>query len=226
MLTLQPSAHGSRKLGEREMVWVYYLILIALLVAGWLINIVTLPGLWLMAGSLAFYGWWTGWNVYVGWHSVIAMLALAAVGEVVELSAGATGSRLAGARRRGMIGSLIGSIIGAICFTGLVPIPIVGTIIGVCLGAFLGAAIAELSNKGVRHSLAVGFGAAGGRLAGILAKLGFGFVMFFIGAAAAFPIGGRRLTPAVIIPAARSLTSSTNSVASTSHAVTMPTSVP
>ena len=181
------------------MAWLYYLILFIVLIAGWLMTIVTLPGLWLMAGALAAFGLITGWDRYVGWHSVIAMLVLAGIAEVIELGAGAAGSKVGGGRRRGMIGALIGGVVGAICLTGLVPIPVVGTIIGVCLGTFLGAAIAELSDRGVGHSMRVGAGAAGGRLAGILAKLAFGFLMLLVGMIAALPIG--RGSAATIPPA-------------------------
>ncbi len=186
------------------MAWFYYLLLLLVLIAGWLVTIVTLPGLWLMAGALALFGLITGWGTYVGWHSVIVMLILAGIAEVIEISAGAIGSKVGGGRRRGMIGALVGGIVGAIFFTGIAFFP-VGTIIGVCLGSFLGAAIAELSDRGVGHSLRVGVGAAGGRFAGILVKLAFGFVMLIVGMIAAIPIGGTKAAGAppvkIIVPA-------------------------
>jgi uncharacterized protein YqgC (DUF456 family) len=203
------------------MVWVYYLLLLVVLVAGWLINVVTLPGLWLMTGALAAYGWWTGWNVYVGWTSVIILLILSGLAELVELGAGAAGSKVAGARRRGMIGAIIGGIIGAIFFTGIVPIPIVGTIIGVCFGTFLGAAAAELSDRSIARSMFIGAGAAGGRLAGILAKLGVGFLMLIVALIAAFPVGG---TKAATAAAPRSSIAPTTN--STTAPATIPTSLP
>ena len=58
--------------------WLYYILLIVVLIAGWLLNIFGVPGLWLMLiGHIAF-AWITGWNSYVGWYSVIALFVLAA----------------------------------------------------------------------------------------------------------------------------------------------------
>src|SRR3954451_5542486 len=119
----------------------YYVLMIALLLCGLFINILTLPGLWLMAGSYGLYGWLTGWNHYVGWPSFGAMVALATIAEVVELVAGGAGAKKAGASKRAMIGAGGGALLGAIFLTALIPIPIVGTVVGVCLGAAIGAGV-------------------------------------------------------------------------------------
>ena len=169
--------------------WLYYLILAVMMFVGLFLNIVGLPGLWLMVAAHAVYALATGWNVYVGWPSLIALLALGVAAEVVEFVAGAAGSKAAGGRRRGMIGAIVGGLVGAVFFTGLVPIPIVGTIIGVCIGTFLGAAIAEYSGKGAAHSMRVGIGAAKGRFWGIVSKSAFGFAMLIVSLAAALPVG-------------------------------------
>lgn len=204
------------------MIWFYYLLLLLVLLIGWLINIVTLPGLWLMVGVHALYGWWTGWDVYVGWPSVLTLFILAGIAEIVEFGAGAAGSKVGGGRRRGMIGAIIGGIVGAIFFTGLVPIPVVGTIIGVCLGTFLGAAAAEWWDKDWWHSMRVGVGAAGGRFAGIVAKLGFGFVMFVIAFCAAFPIASTpAAAPTILLPPTTSPTTIPASIPAT-----LPTTLP
>src|ERR1043165_814959 len=75
--------------------WTYYLALGALLLCGWVLTIVGLPGLWMMAAALAAYAWATGWDRYVGWSSLIAMVVLASAAEIVEFVAGAAGSRAA-----------------------------------------------------------------------------------------------------------------------------------
>ena len=201
--------------------WVYYLLLIALLWAGWFINILGLPGLWLMVAAHAVYAWITGWDRFVGWPSLIALLALAVLAEIVEFAAGAAGSKNAGGRKRGMIGAIVGGLVGAALFTGLVPIPIVGTIIGVCLGTFIGAALAEYWGRGTMHSLRVGVGAAKGRFWGIVIKSTVGFVMIVVAMIAALPIG------AVLTPAAPATTTAPATVSSSpTTQTTMPATSP
>jgi uncharacterized protein YqgC (DUF456 family) len=165
---------------------VYYLILLAVLLVGWFINIVGLPGLWLMVAALGIYGLVTGWNTYVGWPSLIWLVVLGALAEVVEFVAGAAGSKAAGGRKRGMIGAIVGGFLGAI-FLSVIPIPIVAQVVGACLGAFIGAAVMEFTDKDAAHSIRVGIGAAKGRFWGIVSKLAFGLPMFIIAAWAALP---------------------------------------
>lgn len=169
--------------------WIYYLLVLVVMLFGLFWNIVGLPGLWLMVGAHAAYGWMTGWDVYVGWPSTIAMIVLALAAELVEFMAGAAGSSAAGGRKRGMVGAIVGGVIGGIFLTGLVPIFPIGTIIGVCLGTFIGAAVMEYSGKGAAHSWRVGIGAAKGRFWGIIGKSAFGVVMLMVAMVAALPIG-------------------------------------
>ena len=92
--------------------WLYYILLLVVLIAGWLLNILGVPGLWLMLiGHIAF-AWITGWGNYVGWPSVIALFVLALVAEIVEFVAGAAGSAQAGGTKRGMMGAIVGGIAG------------------------------------------------------------------------------------------------------------------
>lgn len=164
---------------------VYYLLLIAVLLIGWFVNILGLPGLWLMIIGLIGYAFATGWDVYVGWPSVTAIVALAFVAEAIEFLAGAAGSMAAGGRKRGVVGAIVGGFIGGIIGTPI--LPIVGTIVGACAGAFVGAAAMEITDKDASHSIRVGVGAAKGRFWGIIIKLGFGLIMFILAAWAAWP---------------------------------------
>jgi uncharacterized protein YqgC (DUF456 family) len=184
------------------MAWIYYLVLLALMLVGLFLNIVGLPGLWLIVGVHAAYAYVTGWEHFVGWPSVIALIVLALCAEVVEFMAGAAGSKSAGGRKRGMIGAIIGGLVGAVFFTGLVPIPIVGTIIGVCLGTFVGAAIMEYYGKGAVHSIRVGVGAAKGRFWGIIGKSAFGMIMLVVAVFAAVPMqfGAGTVIPVSVPP--------------------------
>lgn len=171
--------------------WIYYLALIALLFTGLFVNLLSLPGLWLMVGAHAGYAWLTGWNVHVGWPSVVALIAIAGVAEVVEFVAGAAGTKAAGGSKRGMMGAVVGGLLGALFLTFLVPVPILGTVVGVCAGTFLGALVVELMvGKEVGQSTRIGIGAAKGRFVGILAKSCFGVAILVVSVIAAWPAGG------------------------------------
>lgn len=186
--------------------WLYYAVLIVLLVVGFSLNVMSLPGLWVMVASLVGYALVTGWGVYVGWPGVIAAVVLAGIGEVLETVLGGAAAKKAGGSTRAGFAALIGGLAGAFFF-GL-PLPIVGTIIGACLGAFGGALLAELTVQGdALHSARVGYAAAVGRLLGILSKLGVGMVLLVVSAIAAAPWGATRpsevvTTQSVGVPAA------------------------
>jgi uncharacterized protein len=168
--------------------WLYYAILLLLLVSGLVLNVLTLPGNWLMLLSAVLYGWMTNWN-YVAIYTLIAMLVLATLGEIVEfLAAGRAATRIGGSRW-GSIGAIVGGLIGAIFLTGLIPIPVVGTLVGVLAGTFLGAAAGEwIAGKRVYDTIRIGAVATKGRLYGTLLKLMFGFVMFVWLAIKALPV--------------------------------------
>jgi uncharacterized protein YqgC (DUF456 family) len=168
--------------------WLYYILLLLILLAGLFINILTLPGLWLMAGAYAIYAWITWSHHYVGWPSIVTLAVLATVAEILELTLGSAGAKKAGASRSAMIAAIVGGILGAMFLTVLIPIPIIGTIIGVCLGAALGAGIVELViRRDVIQALRVGEGAFKGRLMGIGSKLAIGIVMLLIALICAWP---------------------------------------
>ena len=175
----------------------YYILLLILMLTGLFLNILGLPGLWLIVLSYIVYAWLTGWNIYVGLPSVIVLLILALAAELVEFLAGAAGSHAAGGRKRGMLGAVVGGVIGGIVGTGVIPVPIVGTIVGACAGAAIGAFALEYTDKDATHAMRVGIGAAKGRFWGIVWKSAFGLLMFLVAALAGLPINdGPTLTPA------------------------------
>ncbi|HEV2292556.1 MAG TPA: DUF456 domain-containing protein [Tepidisphaeraceae bacterium] len=175
--------------------WIYYLLLLALLVTGLFVNILGLPGLWLMVAAFGTYAWVTWNRGYVGLTSLVMVIVLALLAELVEFVAGAAGSKVAGGSKRGMAGAIVGGIVGGIAGTPL--FPIVGTIIGACLGSFAGAFVIEVAvGRSHEESMRIGFGAAKGRFLGIVAKLAFGIAMLIIALYAAFPTGGAPITPA------------------------------
>jgi len=165
---------------------VYYIILFFVMLAGLVITIMTLPGLWLILAGAAIYAWLTHWH-YIGWKTLVVLLVIAGLGEIVELGFSASGAKQSGGTRRGAWGALIGGVVGGL-FLSVIPIPIISTLIGVCLGTFLGAMIGELSGgREALDSAFVGVGAAKGRLLGTLAKLALGGIMFATTLVVGFP---------------------------------------
>lgn len=167
--------------------WIYFLLLLGIDVIGLVLAAFTLPGLWLMLGAAAVYALLTH-GAYLGFKSLVALLALALLSEAAEFFLGGSGAKKAGASGWGIAGALLGGLVGGIFLTGFIPIPVVGTIIGICLGSFAGAFTIEvIMGKPVHQSFHIGVGAFKGRLYGIASKLAIGIVMFGITIPAAFP---------------------------------------
>ena len=184
--------------------WLYFVLLATVLITGLVLNLFGLPGNWLMLLAMVGYTWVTGWQRYVSWVSLVVLLVVAVIGEVVEFVAAGAGAKKAGGTLWGTIGALLGGLVGGFALTGLVPIPIIGTLVGLIVGTFLGAMGAELLlGKGeVQSSAVIGVGAAKGRFYGTVLKLVFGIVILIGGLCVAIPIGGKDVgVPAAPTPA-------------------------
>lgn len=168
--------------------WIGYLVLLVVIGVGLFVNILGLPGLWLMVLGVVLYAWSTGFE-YIGWWSIGIIIVLGLAAELVELLAGAAGSAKAGGSKRGMAGAIVGGVVGGIVGTPV--LPIIGTIAGSIIGCALGAYLIETSiGKGHTESLNISVGAAKGRAVGLIAKSAFGIVMGLIAAITGFPVGG------------------------------------
>lgn len=171
--------------------WSLYVCLLIVLCTGWLINILGLPGLWLMLLAHVGYALATRWDNYTGLWATLALLALAIAAEVTEFAAGAAGSAKAGGTKRGMIGAIVGGLVGGIVGSIFIPVPVLGTIIGAVGGSFAGAAVVErMIESDTNRAIAIGIGAAKGRFWGILIKSGFGVVMLLVSLITAIPLWG------------------------------------
>ncbi len=170
------------------MTLLFALLLIVVLLAGWLLTLLGMPGNWLMVVATAIYAFLTSAQSHaaVGWKVVVLLVVLAALGEVIELMAGATGAARAGGSRRAAILALLGSIGGAMfgIVAGLpvVPIlfagPIIAALLFAGLGAMAGAILGEIwAGRNLDASWQVGRAAFWGRLLGTLGKLLIGAVM-------------------------------------------------
>jgi uncharacterized protein YqgC (DUF456 family) len=154
-----------------------------------------LPGAWIMLGLAVLLELMDGSTaggaerITFGWPTLAIAGVLVVLGEVIEATAGAAGTRLGGGTARGMFGAILGGLLGAILFTPLIPIPLVGTLIGALLGTFLGAFVAEATAERARHpgeTFKAAAGAALGRLAGTLGKTLLAVVNWVMLLAAAF----------------------------------------
>jgi len=178
--------------------WLAYLALLLVIVAGLIINLIGLPGLWLVVAAVIGYAWLTGW-AYVGWKILAALVVMGIVAEVVELLAGSAGARAAGASKRGAVGAIIGALVGGV--VGSAVLFLIGTIIGAVVGAFVGAAIIEVVlGKSLEQSARIGFGAAKGRVWGMAAKTGVGVAMLILAMIVGFPGRGRAAGPIRALP--------------------------
>lgn len=168
--------------------WFYYLLLALVMVAGLSLNLLSMPGLWLMWAATILYGWVTGW-VYIGWVGLLVLLILAIAAEAAEAVLGGAAAKKAGGSTRAAIGAMIGGFLGAIFLTfGLF---VIGTVIGACLGSAAGALLAELTvRRHPVHLSRVGWAAAQGRLLAVLVKLGFGILLLLVGLVLAIPLHG------------------------------------
>ncbi|MCC7418666.1 MAG: DUF456 domain-containing protein [Planctomycetaceae bacterium] len=155
--------------------------------AAWTATLFGLPGNWFIVLMAAGYAYLMRDAVpQLTWHVVIATLALAVIGEGLELLAGVLGVKKLGGSRRGMIYSVIGTIAGSIVGAMVgVPIPVVGPIVGAlgcgAAGAFAGAYLGEVT-AGRHHDdrMAIGKAALIGRLLGTGGKLGVGLLMVIL----------------------------------------------
>lgn len=163
-----PLLCAARLPGQVEMA---LLLLFVALVAGLLLIPFGLPGLWVMVGAVLLFSY-LGPPGAIGAWTVVAVAALAGIGELLEfLLAGKYARRYGGSRRAGW-GAIIGSIVGAIMG---VPVPLVGSLIGAFVGAFAGAWLAEMTHRTeVRAATRVATGALLGRLVAVAAKAGIG----------------------------------------------------
>jgi uncharacterized protein YqgC (DUF456 family) len=166
----------------------FALLLIAVLLAGWGLTLLGMPGNWIMVLAAAVYAYFV--RVGVDWKVVVGLLVLAAAGEAIELLAGVWGTVKAGGGKSGAVLALLGSLIGGIVgiFVGL-PIPLVGSLIAVVLfaglGAMTGAVLGEImAGQSFHASWQIAKAAFWGRLAGTLGKSLVGAIMIAVVVAA------------------------------------------
>lgn len=180
------------------MEWVQYIVAMVFCLLGGLCVlsiILSIPGGWIALGLALVIEWADRFYLpperpqTFGWWVLGTCAGLLALGEVIELAAGAAGAKGGGGTRRGMIAALIGGIVGAIALTPFIPIPLVGTLVGAVIGTFLGAVIGEVTGAQpmtVRGSVKPAVGATIGRVIGTMGKIGIAIVVWIVLSVAAF----------------------------------------
>jgi len=157
--------------------------------------VVQLPGTWIFLGLALVVELADGLYLPAGERTTFALpvwltgLGLAALGEALELLAGAIGIRKGGGSRRGLVGALLGAILGAFFLTPLFAfVPLLGVFLGVLLGTFVGAFLGELSHEGssAKRALRPALWAALGRLLGTTGKVALTTVIWLVFTTSAF----------------------------------------
>jgi uncharacterized protein YqgC (DUF456 family) len=145
------------------------------LLVGLLLIPIGLPGSWLILLSSFVFAAFTGFED-ISRTILLLLLALAVIGELIELLLGVLVAKRFGASKFGMWGAFFGGIIGGVA--GTVVFPLVGSIAGAMVGAFAGAFVLEcLVEIRTEDRLRAGFGALIGRVIATTMKLGIAFVM-------------------------------------------------
>jgi uncharacterized protein YqgC (DUF456 family) len=173
--------------------WNYYLwalLLVAACAAAWLLNLVTLPGNWIVVGAAAVFTALmpAGHGRGVTWTTIAVLLVLAVIGEIIEFAAGAAGAAKEGASRRAIVLSMVGAMLGSILGIAVgapIPIPVIAPLImaifGGAAGAFAGAYLGEAwKGRGKPERTAAGRGAFFGRIWGTVGKFTVGAIMLAI----------------------------------------------
>ncbi|MBS0195787.1 MAG: DUF456 domain-containing protein [Planctomycetes bacterium] len=137
-------------------------------IAGIALAAITLPGAWIALALALLAKLWQ--PQMFSWWTLGAALALALLGEAVELVASAAGASKGGASKKGALGAIAGSLIGAVAGAPFI-FPI-GSIAGAAIGAGVGALLVEraIAERTWGQSAKAGAGAAVGRLVATMAK--------------------------------------------------------
>jgi len=150
-----------------------YIVCGILAVAGVILTVFSLPGVWLVYISVFILALVDKFTVITPLILVI-LLILTILSTFVDNILVALGAKKLGGSKWGMIGAVLGVIIGVI----------VGNIGGMLIGSILGATVFELlfSKKDLNTSFKAGIGSFFGVLASIVFKIGFsvGMVVYIL----------------------------------------------
>lgn len=170
------------------MIYLWLTLFAVFIVFFWMLNLVGLPGNWLILGLALLWILVGPADYRFSWFVIVALAVLAVLGEAIEFGASVLGTKKLGGSTRGatlsVIGSIAGGIAGAI-FGIPFPIPLVGMLIGsvlfAAIGAWIGATLGEKwVGKTMKKSVQIGGAAFAGRIVGTAGKLALGAAMMVV----------------------------------------------
>jgi uncharacterized protein YqgC (DUF456 family) len=133
------------------------------------LQLLGLPGTWLLVGNAAMLRWATGTD-WLDNHTIIVLLIMAVTGEFLEfftaIQGARTGPDVRGSVTAALVGALVGGLLGAPILFGLGAIP------GMAIGAWSFVfGVALVGGHGPANAARAALGALTGRLKGTAAKM-------------------------------------------------------
>lgn len=154
------------------MIWAAATSLALAAVLGFVLTLLTLPGLWLPVLVALGFQWFEA--TMFSWWTIGAAVLLGVAAEALEFVATAAGAAKAGGTKRSAAGAILGTIAGALVGSALLLFPI-GTILGAVVGAGAGAVLLDKTRdqRTWTESTKVGAGAAAARGIALVIKASF-----------------------------------------------------
>jgi len=159
-----------------------YSLLLALALAAIALNIISLPGNWLiLAAAIILCLLHNGHQPH--WIFLLLILLILLAAELVEFLSGMIGARKFGASKSAAWAAILGAMLGGLIGIPPITAPTLGTdhIFAAVAGAFLAAWLVELlKQKSLKAASLGALGAALGRGTGLVTKIGAGLLAWFI----------------------------------------------
>lgn len=154
------------------MIWAAAISLLLAALLGFVLTLLTLPGLWLPLLVALGFQWFE--PTMFSWWTIGAAVLLGVAAEALEFVATAAGAAKAGGTKRSAAGAILGTIAGALVGSVLLIFP-VGTILGAVVGAGAGAVLLDKTRdqRTWTESTKVGAGAAAARGIALVIKASF-----------------------------------------------------
>lgn len=151
------------------MLWLAVASLVLAGVVGFVLTLLTLPGIWLPIGVALLFQWFR--PDMFSWWVIGAAVVIGLLAEAMEVGASAVGASKSGGTKRSAVGAIGGTVVGAI-LGSFIPLFPIGTILGAIAGAGVGAGLLDRSrtDRTWGQSATVGAGAATARGIAIVVK--------------------------------------------------------
>lgn len=150
-----------------------YIILALLSIAGVILTVLTLPGVWLVYLSVFILAVMDKFEIITP-TILIVLFILSMLSTFIDNIVVALGAKKLGGSNWGMLGAILGGIVGLV----------IGNIVGMFLGPILGATLFELifAHKDIKTSLKAGIGSFLGILFSLILKVSFtiGMIVYVI----------------------------------------------